>query len=80
MHKTGILGIDAGSVSVSLALVGPQKEIIKTAYEFHHGDVTGRLRSMLADFDLAGIGWIAVTGSTPGAVLRNSQYTTTGLR
>ena len=37
---SNILGIDIGSVSISVAEISPAKEIVKTAYEFHHGNPT----------------------------------------
>ena len=63
------LGIDAGSVSVSVALVTGEKKVIQTAYGFHHGDVAGSLSNMLnKDFDFSAIQAIAATTSTPGFV------------
>jgi len=47
-----ILGIDVGSVSLSVVEIGLKREIFKTAYRFHHGDVRGALREAVRDFDL----------------------------
>ncbi len=74
MNKSDILGIDVGSVAISLAQVGPKKEIVKTAYGFHHGDVGGRLRGLLADFDLTQIRNVAVVNGVPNIIFRNREY------
>ena len=60
-----ILGIDIGSVSIAAATVNPQKEIVQSAYEFHHGNTAPKLAEILSKFDLAGLGGIAATASTP---------------
>ncbi len=62
------LGIDIGSVAISLALLNHQKEIIKTAYEFHEGQIATKLTEMLSSFDLKDIDAIATTSSTPSYV------------
>jgi len=69
-----ILGVDIGSVSVSVAEIGPEGEVIKTAYRFHQGKIEENLRSALKDFDLSGIGWIATTSSTPPVVKTSREY------
>ncbi|MBI9075537.1 MAG: CoA activase [Desulfatibacillum sp.] len=63
------LGIDVGSVSVSVALVTQDKMVVNTAYAFHHGDVAGCLGKILDQgFDLSAVRAIAATTSTPGFV------------
>ncbi len=69
-----ILGIDIGSVSVSVVEMTPEKEIVKTAYEFHHGNLIENLKKILSRFDLKGICAIASTSSTPSIIQTNSQY------
>jgi predicted CoA-substrate-specific enzyme activase len=69
-----ILGIDIGSVSLSLAEVSLKREILKTAYRFHHGDIRGTLREALEAFDLGGICTIAATTSTPSILRASRRY------
>ncbi len=69
---SNILGLDIGSVSIAAAVLNPQKEIVQNAYEFHHGNTTSKLAEILSKFDLAGIGAIAATASTP-AILKVTQ-------
>ncbi|ACL06527.1 CoA-substrate-specific enzyme activase [Desulfatibacillum aliphaticivorans] len=66
---TCFLGIDVGSVSVSLALITSGKDVVQTAYGFHHGDAAGCLNKILNDnFDLSVVEAIAATTSTPGFI------------
>ena len=62
---SNVLGIDIGSVSVSLVEVTPERETVNTAYAFHHGNITRTVRTLLEDIDLPGICGIAATTSTP---------------
>src|SRR4030042_64196 len=67
-----ILGIDIGSVSVSLAELSPQKEILKTAYSFHNGNIQNALTDHLNQFSLTDIDGIAIT--SPGiAAIKNAH-------
>ncbi len=66
-----ILGIDVGSVSVSLALVSEKNGAPQVGYhtcEFHNGDPLGTLKSLLALPRFQGFSHIAVTDSTPSGV------------
>jgi activator of 2-hydroxyglutaryl-CoA dehydratase len=69
-----ILGIDIGSVSLSLAEVSLKREILKTAYRFHHGDIRGTLREALDAFDLGGVCTVAATTSTPSILRVSRRY------
>ena len=69
-----ILGIDIGSVAVSVAEITSDKKIKKTAYEFHYGNITKTIRNMLNSFHLPGICGIASTASTPSLLLVNQRY------
>ncbi len=73
-NNSNILGIDIGSVSISIAELNPKKEIIKTAYEFHHGNIVETVKKILNVFDLSGICGIASTSSTPSVIKVSSQY------
>jgi N-methylhydantoinase B/oxoprolinase/acetone carboxylase alpha subunit len=38
-NNVSILGIDIGSISLSLAQIGKDGMLLKTAYVFHHGKI-----------------------------------------
>jgi len=69
-----ILGIDIGSVSLSVAEISLKREILKTAYRFHHGDITGTLSEALDGVELGGICWVAATSSTPSYLRASWRY------
>ena len=68
------LGIDIGSVSISVAEINPKREICRTAYQFHHGNIAETLTRIMNDFDLGRICGIAATSSTPSILKANRQY------
>lgn len=74
IKESNILGVDIGSVSISLAEITPDKQIWKTSYEFHHGMIREALSHMLEKYDLTGICGIAATSSTPLLIKVNQQY------
>ncbi len=74
MAASHILGIDIGSVSVSVAEVNRERQVAGTTYEFHYGDVAATLNRILARFDLRRIGWVAATTSTPSVVRATRRY------
>lgn len=67
-NEKSVLGIDIGSISISLAEIGHDGTIRRTAYSFHRGKIAETLRDLLSGFDLAGIGGIAATSSSPGII------------
>ena len=69
-----ILGIDIGSVTIAAAAVNPRKQIMQSAYEFHHGNTASKLADILGKFDLTGIGAIAATESTPAIVKVTQRF------
>ncbi|MFH2133148.1 MAG: acyl-CoA dehydratase activase [bacterium] len=69
-----ILGIDIGSISISLAELDMDKNVIKTAYQFHNGDMKGRLRDLLKQFDLDCISHIAVSSATPDIIAHAGSF------
>ncbi|MBI5055726.1 MAG: CoA activase [Nitrospirae bacterium] len=73
-NNSNILAIDIGSVSVSVVEMGLKKEVVKSAYEFHHGNIIETVRKVLKDFDLSGICGIASTSSTPAVIKVSGQY------
>jgi predicted CoA-substrate-specific enzyme activase len=76
--KTGlygnVLGVDIGSVSISVVEINRGKEVVQTAYGFHHGNITDNLKKILAGFDLTRIRGIASTSSTPSIIKVDGQY------
>jgi predicted CoA-substrate-specific enzyme activase len=63
-----ILGIDAGSVSVHLAVVDVNGNLLHNASEYHHGDVRVCLAQMLAHEAVSAVTHVAKTASTPADV------------
>ena len=74
MIPVNFLGIDIGSVSICVAVISPQKELIATAYEFHHGTIDETLKMVLGDFNLSEICAVAATSSTPSILKVNRIY------
>lgn len=75
LNDSHILGIDIGSVSVSAAEINSKKEIIRTAYACHNGNIAKVVRNfLLQNFDLDRIGGIAVTTSTPPVIHADRKY------
>jgi predicted CoA-substrate-specific enzyme activase len=69
MHSNKmVLGVDIGSVSISLAALNPRKEIVQTAYEFHQGNIAECLKKILRQFDLEAVQGIAATTSSPDII------------
>ncbi len=73
-QKKYILGIDVGSIAVSIAAVSPEGKILKTSYSFHRGNVTGMLERDLAGFDLAAAVGVAATGGASGILKKYTSY------
>ena len=69
-----ILGIDVGSVSIAVAAVSSQHQIVQSDYAFHHGNPAAGLADILSRFDLAGIGAVAVTDATPDIVKATRRF------
>ena len=68
-----ILGIDIGSTAVSLALTDENKNIVKTSYCFHKGEIEKTLEKELENFDLSLVSGVAATTSTPETVKRDFE-------
>jgi len=69
-----LLGIDIGSVSISLAAINSVGDLCQTAYQFHHGDIAATFRKMMSAFDPKQISGIAATSSTPSMIKATRQY------
>ncbi|HVP17485.1 MAG TPA: acyl-CoA dehydratase activase, partial [Spirochaetia bacterium] len=64
-----VLGIDIGSVCISLAVIDPGGETRKTDYRFHKGKVRETLRSMLEELGAIQVSGIACTSCSPTMIL-----------
>lgn len=69
-----VLGIDAGSVTVSIALINDKGSLISSAAMAHQGDVSGTFRHLLAGLNLSKLPAVAVTIDTPAAIGRHMAY------
>jgi predicted CoA-substrate-specific enzyme activase len=69
-----ILGVDVGSVAMSLVEMNGAREVIKKAYCFHHGDIQGSFRKLLNGFTLPRISSLAATSSTPETIAVTSRF------
>jgi predicted CoA-substrate-specific enzyme activase len=67
-----VLGIDIGSVALSVVEMSSRGEITRGDYAFHHGLIREKLAELLAGFDLRRIGKVACTSTTP-ALLRSAR-------
>lgn len=72
-----ILGVYIGSVSIAVVAVNSKQEIIGSAYEFHHGNTTQKLKEILNRFELKAVGGIAVTAGIP-PILKATQRSVAG--
>lgn len=71
MKESTVLGIDIGSVSVSVVKMNPSGELSGSATLFHHGNITHGLEEALLNIDLSSVALIAATSSTPVSVKRD---------
>ncbi len=73
-RKDSILGIDIGSISISVAELSREREIIKSGYIFHEGHVKERLGELLSGFDLQHVAGLAITSSSPDIFSTGGRY------
>ncbi len=71
-----VVGIDIGSVAISLVEVDKKGTISHSAYQFHSGAISETLRLMLSNVDISRIGGIAMTLSGPEVLSNVSRYDT----
>ncbi|MBN1697961.1 MAG: hypothetical protein JW881_10645 [Spirochaetales bacterium] len=71
-----VLGIDIGSVAVSVALIDDNKTILTTSYCFHHGSIKEKLTDILCGLKTTPPSAIAVTSSTPDIIAKADRYDT----
>ncbi len=63
--KNYFLGLDIGSVSISIAITNDRGHIIHTSYDFHRGQIIEKLYGFLSEINLNEIRRVAYTSSTP---------------
>ena len=69
-----VLGLDVGAVSLSAAEVAEDGTILRTFYEFHHGQVETCLKNVLGTLDWPRVRGISATTSTPGFVKVHGRF------
>jgi len=62
VKKDCILGIDVGSVSISIVSLDPEGKLLKHAYALHSGDVRGTMEDLIREFTSPGVMGIATPG------------------
>ncbi len=68
------LGVDVGSVAISVIVLNGKKELIDSAYDYHEGKIANTLLKLLSKIDLENLYGIATTSSTPSYIRRTSVY------
>jgi len=69
-----IVGIDIGSVALSLVLIDEKGAVVHSSYQFHMGAISETLKNMMKSIDIRRIGGIAMTISGPEILLNVSRY------
>jgi predicted CoA-substrate-specific enzyme activase len=72
--KKTLLGIDAGSVSLSVVKMDTDKNLMASDYRFHHGDIGKTLQQILEVLGIEGVTHVVATGSTPALVQAQKRY------
>lgn len=73
-HEKTILGIDIGSVSISLAALTGTGEIAWSDYRFHNGKVRETLTEMLRSRNISAISRITATSTTSDTIANCKRY------
>jgi predicted CoA-substrate-specific enzyme activase len=66
--KKNYLGIDIGSVAISIAIIDEQSRIIHSSYAFHKGQLTENLQNLLNGAEIGKLGAIGYTSSAPSII------------
>jgi activator of 2-hydroxyglutaryl-CoA dehydratase len=61
--KNNFLGIDVGSVAVSVVLLDEHHQICHYGYTFHNGQIANSLLTLLMDLDIDNIRAVGYTSS-----------------
>jgi len=72
--QPSILGVDIGSVAISLVQMDPGSGLARTSYAFHQGLIAETLAGLLETYELEGMFEVACTSSTPQVLRRASRY------
>lgn len=72
-----ILGLDVGSIMISLALIDRRGEVIETRYAEHNGEPRNRLQELLADVSNGPVDAAACSSGTPEFVRTDHRYNDT---
>ena len=72
--KRNTLGIDVGSVAVSIVEITPEYKIVKSAYCLHQGKIAETIGEALVGFALSRISQVSATSSTPYFVKADKRY------
>jgi len=70
--KNNYLGIDIGSVAISLALIDEDNRIIHSSYAFHKGQITDNLIKLLNGIEISKLKAIGFTSSGPSIISRGT--------
>ena len=71
---SNILGIDVGSVSIHIAVLSYEGNIVYTDTCSHHGEVKQCLSKLIGKIDIKNINYVAATDSTPSFIKINQSY------
>ncbi|MGD0278898.1 MAG: acyl-CoA dehydratase activase, partial [Smithella sp.] len=71
-----VLGIDIGSVALSIVLVDENCSVVHSSYQVHNGAISEKLHSMLDEIDIGRVGGIAMTLSGPEILTDVPRYDT----
>lgn len=69
-----IVGIDIGSVALSMVLTDEEGAVLSSSYQFHQGAIRETLRSVLGSVSVRHVGGIAMTLSGPEILRLVSRY------
>src|SRR5208337_5197475 len=72
--KGNTLGIDVGSVAISIVEITPEYTIVKSAYRLHRGKIAETLCEALDGLPLSRISQVSATSSTPYFVKAGKRY------
>ena len=62
------MGSDKIQAPIAIAEISPEREIIKTAYQFHHGNIPETFTEIINGFPMDRISGTAATSSTPSII------------
>ncbi len=74
MNNQFFLGIDIGSVSISIVKVNKSKEILQSSYLFHEGQIEIQLKKALKAYELNDLKAIAISSSSPQIITQAYRF------